>query len=375
MAKTSLLGRLMLWQKFAVLGTMGVLLVSAPLYLYVSQANKEVEATILKTKGIMVSQSLLKVVQFTQQHRGLSAGVLGGTSALQAQREAKQSETDLAYGTMESILKQEVNDRSVSAAWDQARQHWKTLHGKVADRSIAVPDSYLGHTSLVAELLLINDLLADYFGLGMDQDAYAYHLTGAALVHGPSFTEDLGRSRAKGAGILAQKAISPDDRALMSALVARAKERFQTLERTFAKVTALNPALKEKLSAPMEESAALAKKAIQMVEDNVVKADEMAFPPVEYIGLTTQAIDSQFKTNGIAMAELETYLDSRVARLTMGKYTLVGSVLVLALLGGLIGYLIARSITHPLAKAVVLASKSVQAGCSSSSATLSCLSS
>ena len=221
MKETSFLNRFKLGQKFAVLGAIGVLLVSIPFYLYVSQINKEIDAALLKTEGLHVVQPLLKVIQFTQQHRGLSAGVLGGNTAIQARREAKQSETDEAFSTLEAIFKQETNAPGISAAWQQAGQHWKTLRSNVTGHSITVPESYQSHTALVAELLLVDELLTDHFGLSFDPDAYAYHLTSAAVVNGPSFTEDLGKIRAKGAGILAQKTISSDDRAIMAALVAK----------------------------------------------------------------------------------------------------------------------------------------------------------
>ena len=216
MKETSFLDRLKLGQKFSILGAIGVLLVSIPFYLYVSQSNKEIDAAVLKTEGLKVVQPLLKVIQFTQQHRGLSAGVLGGNTTIQTQREAKQSETDQAFSALDAIIKHEANTPGIVAAWQQAGQHWKTLRSNVTDRSITVPESYQSHTALVAELLLVNELLTDHFGLSFDPDAYAYHLTSAAVVNGPSFTEDLGKIRAKGAGILALKAISSDDRAAMA---------------------------------------------------------------------------------------------------------------------------------------------------------------
>ncbi|MDO8262639.1 MAG: methyl-accepting chemotaxis protein [Gallionella sp.] len=348
MKKSSLLDRLALGQKFVVLGLMSVLLVILPLYLYVSQANNEIEAAALKAKGIKVVQSLLRVVQFTQQHRGLSAGVLGGTTAMQVPREAKQGEVDRAFSAAEAFIKQEIGNHSIIAEWDQAQQHWKTLRSKVSDRSITVPESYLNHTALNAELFMVSDLLIDYFGLNLDSDAYPYQLVDAALVSGPSFTEDMGKTRAKGAGILAQQVLSADDRVAMSALVARAKERSQTLQRTFAKATALNPALKEKLGTLMEESATLEKKAIQLAEDNIVRADQIVLAPSEYVGLFTQAIDYQFKIDELAMIELDAYLDARVTRLTTNKYLLTGSLMLLMFLGGLISYLISRSVIRQI---------------------------
>jgi methyl-accepting chemotaxis protein len=356
MKETSLLSRLKLGQKFAVLGAMAALMVGALSYLYVSQANKEIDAAVLKTDGLKAIQPLLKVIQLTQQHRGLSAGVLGGNSAMQTQRDAKQIEADQAFGALDNVIKHKANTAGVSAAWQQVGQHWKTLSGNVASRSMTVPESFQAHTALIAELLLVDELLVDHFGLSFDPDAYAYHLTSAAVVTGPLFTEDLGKIRGKGAGILAQKAISPDDRAAMTTMVAKAKERLQALQRTFDKAIALNPALKEKLAAPMGESSAAVSKMIKLAEDNILRADQMTFSSPDYFAICTEAIDAQFKTNGVAMAEADTYLNSRANGLTAKNFILLCSVLFALAIAAFAGFVIARSVTRPLQKAVEVAS-------------------
>jgi len=348
MKQASFLDRLKLGNKFAVLGLMGILLTGIPSYLYVSQANKEIGAAAMKTEGLVVIQPLLKLVQLTQQHRGLSAGVLGGNVSMQAQREAKQNEIEQAVGAFDAIVKQESDAPEIASAWHPALQHWKSLRSDVAGRSITVEESFQGHTSYIAELMLIGDLLSDHFGLSFDPDAYAYHLASAAVIGGPNFTEDLGQIRGMGAGILAQKSITAEGREEMAALVAKAKDRQRSLQRTFDKAYALNPALKEKLAAPMRESAAAVDNMLQLAGDKIVKAEQMTYSSPDYFAACTRAIDAQFKANGIAMEELNNYLDSRVVALTSKNNMLMGSMLLFVLFSGMFGYLIASRLLKQL---------------------------
>ncbi|MDH4216388.1 MAG: nitrate- and nitrite sensing domain-containing protein, partial [Gallionella sp.] len=182
MKNISLLNRLKLSQKFSLLGLMGALLVGALSYLYVAQANREIDAAVLKTHGLKAVQPLLKVVQLTQQHRGLSAGMLGGNGTMQSQREAKQAEVDQAFGVLEGIVKQvtvkqQADVAGISSTWQQAAQNWKTLSASLASRSITGPESFQSHTALIAEVLLLEELLSDHYGLSFEPDPYEYHLT------------------------------------------------------------------------------------------------------------------------------------------------------------------------------------------------------
>ncbi|MDH4286340.1 MAG: nitrate- and nitrite sensing domain-containing protein [Gallionella sp.] len=254
MKNISLLNRLKLSQKFSLLGLMGALLVGVLSYLYVAQANRDIDVAVLKTEGLRAVQPLLKVVQLTQQHRGLSAGVLGGNGTMQGQRDAKQVEADKAYAALDGIVKQvtakqQADAAGISSAWQQAAQNWKALSARVANRSITMPESFQGHTALIAELSLVGELLSDHYGLSFEPDPYAYHLTLAAVEIGPAFTEDLGQIRGLGSGILAQKAISPVDRAAMAAMVVKARDHLHELQRIFDKAIELRPALKDKLGA------------------------------------------------------------------------------------------------------------------------------
>ena len=96
MNPTSLLGQLKLGHKFMILGLIAALLEIIPAFLYMSEAGKVLDAYEGEHEGLPIVVDGLKVVQYTQQHRGLSALVLGGVSTVAEKRRAKQAEADAA---------------------------------------------------------------------------------------------------------------------------------------------------------------------------------------------------------------------------------------------------------------------------------------
>ncbi|HJV74632.1 MAG TPA: methyl-accepting chemotaxis protein [Noviherbaspirillum sp.] len=348
------LHRLMLWQKFSFLAIFGVLLVLAPLALYIAESERSINAAEQEVAGIAPIQAVLKVITLTQQHRGLSAMVLSGNEAAQSQRDAKQKEVDQAIATMDTIVKQDAV-AAFAEKWTQTKNAWAPLAGKVTQKSLSGAESFAGHTALVGQLMKFNDALVDHFGLSLDPEFGTSYLVNAALIQSPALTETLGRARAKGAGMLTVKAASQEDRIAVTALVEKANDLYETINISLAKAISAHPSLKGKLESQIEASLAIGNKAIRTAHEQVVKAEQLAYPPAEYFGQFTQAIDAQLKLNDMALAELEVMLNARMSALTTTKFMLLGGIALLSLCMAFVGLMIIRSVTEPLRKAVSVA--------------------
>lgn len=112
----SWLDRLLLWQKFIILSVIALLLAGIPTALYLSEADKTLDAALSETAGLAPTAAILKVIQTTQQHRGLAALVLGGVAGSQEKRDAKQREADEAYDRMDAIIRS-LNNKNIEQAW------------------------------------------------------------------------------------------------------------------------------------------------------------------------------------------------------------------------------------------------------------------
>ena len=217
-------GQLRLAHKFLILSVIALLLVSIPTYFYVREAARSLDAYETEQQGLPQMAEVMQTVQLTQQHRGLAALVLGGVAAAEDKRRAKQAEADQAYVRIDALVKA-MADPAVDRIWQQARRDWETLRAGVANKSLSVPQSFAAHGALVPQLLKLNDRVGDHFGLSLDPDRDSYQLIQSMYYQLPYLTEELGRTRALGAGLLAKKAATPEERIALSSTLGRVTDR------------------------------------------------------------------------------------------------------------------------------------------------------
>ena len=302
---------------------------------------------------------MLLTIHSTKKHRGLSALVLGGVSSENDKRVAKQKEADAAYDAVDALIKS-MGDTGIADAWVQPRQDWVALRTNVTNASLTVPQSYQAHTALVPKLLVVNDLIGDHFGLSLDPDADSYQLIQAMFYIQPYVTEELGKMRAKGAGLLAKKEATIEDKLVMAELIARAGDRLAQMRTAYGKAVASNPEIGKRLGGGMTEAQALATEAMNVASEKIVKADALTHSGVEYVGLTTRAIDAQFLLNAAANTFLEQALGRKISEFRSLRWIMLGSLALLLLLAVWLLRSILRSISVPLAEAVQVAQRIAQ---------------
>lgn len=198
-------------KKLAVLGCVGVVLFLVPFVPYVLSTNEAIRIAQLEQRGAPPAQALMRVIQLSQQHRGLSAALLGGNASVCDARGAKQKEVEQAYESMSAVVRQDIGEEKLSATWQKAAAEWNSIKTAVASGSITAKESNVRHTDLIAQQLHILDLLADYYGLSLDPNFDSYFLIMATVVHMPQLTEALGQSRARGTAYLSAKTLNNAD--------------------------------------------------------------------------------------------------------------------------------------------------------------------
>ena len=347
----ALLDKLLLWQKFIILSVLALVLAAIPTALYLNEAGKALDAALSEADGLPPTAAILKVIQLTQQHRGLSALALGNVAGAQEKRDAKQREADEAYEKMDAMVRS-FNNKAIEAAWETPKRDWAALRTQVSGRSISAPESYTAHTALVPKLLIVNDLTGDLFGLSLDPDLDSYQLIQSMYYQLPYLTEETGKMRAKGAGLLVKQEVSVEDRMALAAIVARVNDRLAQTATAYNKAVAANPVLKDKLGDLWQDANDQAVKAMQLATAQIVKAETLNYPSTDYVALTTKAIDAQFTVNQAASKQLEAMLTAKAADLRMTRWIMIASMLGLILLAGLIARMIARSVSVPLEDAV-----------------------
>ena len=117
----SLLHRLSLFQKFIILGLIGLSMSALPTFLYVSTSLNDIASARREVTGAAPLFALNKLVQLMQVHRGLSASMLSGNAELGARRPAVRDAIGKALDEVDTRLKAAQVSSADASAWSQAK--------------------------------------------------------------------------------------------------------------------------------------------------------------------------------------------------------------------------------------------------------------
>jgi len=362
------LQRLSFSGKFVLLGALALGLVLVPTTLYLLDALKSGRQAERELRGVAPVRALLQLVALTQQHRDLSASLLGGDASLQSARQAKQAELQRAFEASEQALQAADVGADLLAAWQQLREQWLALSAQLEQGDLGARQNLQRHGQLIAASLLLEDALLDRFELALDPLLDSDALIDAALVEMPQVAELFGQLRGYGALYLAQGSILPEQQGALMGLSAQALASAERMSRAFAKATAADPALAALLEAPLQALSAQSQQALELTDQQLISALELDFssggaglklsyPVADYLAAYARPIDDLQAIGDAALAALEQKLGER--RDDHRRHSLLMSAVLAALLliGGSVAALIVLRLLAQLNEAMAAAER------------------
>ena len=197
------LTRLLLWQKFAILGVLALVLVAVPTYQFVNASLVQINFAATERTGIPPSLSLIELIPLLESHRALSAALLSGNDAVKAQVDSTRAKIDAGIKAVAAQVDALADDRS-RASWERVKQDWSAVAKSVASRSVTVRESEAEQRKLVAGVFTTMDLVADYTLITLDPDVDTYYLHRMSLYEMAQLAESLAWLRDEGAGYLSR---------------------------------------------------------------------------------------------------------------------------------------------------------------------------
>ncbi|ALL68936.1 Methyl-accepting chemotaxis protein I serine chemoreceptor protein [Paraburkholderia caribensis MBA4] len=356
---TTILTRINLISKFAILSIIALVLVAIPTTLYVRGTNQSIELKHIEAKGVPVVRVVINALQLTQRHRGIAGIVLSGGEGANA-LQANTSSTESAYQKIADGMKDfDVNDPA-AAQLTKVMRAWQELKGQVENRRIDAATSFAAHVDLIAQLLKLNGMLLDHYGLSVDSDIDSYRMILCSLVDVPALTEELGKARAKGAGILTRGTATPSDLVELTNLIERADERTAAIKDELEKIVRKNAKFGSILQAPFAEAERLTGVATDTVKTRIIKASALDMPSKAYFDTLSRAIDENFKVNASAIDALQELLTQQASNARFEQMTVLVILLTIVVIVTLLSFAIIRSIAHPIEQAVAFAKQVAQ---------------
>ena len=349
------LTQLRLAQKFTLLGLLTLAMVAFPSALYLKQTITDVRQAHRQAEGVPVLMALNMVIQHTQVHRGLSAGVLSGNEGMQQRRVTAKEAVNQALGNAAAILVQNnapVQEQQRLQKWQTT---WQALEQAVASNKVEVADSFARHTDLIAELMMINEELLVAYRLQSNEDPANVALLQAALVQAPQLTEGVGQMRAMGTGFLTQAFLSVDDRGAFRALISQTATFQKQVGRFIQRAMTLNPAYEQELGGLVKTATELLNESNHLARTEVLEIDLLQYPASDYFNKLTQTIEAINAVRISGADRLAQVLDANADKQRNVLITLSVLQTVLLIAAVWLALLFVRSITQPLRRAVDLA--------------------
>ncbi len=354
----SLFSRMLLWQKFVILGVIALVLVILPFGFYIIETEKSINTAILETEGIPPTQNLLELVRLLQIHRGSSNRLLNGDTTAAPQRDKAKNDANLVVNTLDAMIKGIAND-TINQDWDKITQHWRILYGQVDKTGILAPQSFKEHSEIIDQYLTLNDKIADYYALTLDPDPKHYAMIQAFVYSSPALTETLGKIRGFGAGLLAAKQAAPNQlqkvSGFMELATAQRKTALNSLEKVFAKDESIKAALEGVTKSAGEHYLT----SIELTQKEILDANpaQLTYPSGDYFDAYTKAINDYSDRNVKGMQILKDLLNDKAKTLREREIYISSGLFVLVLIGSFFTFYIIRSITKPVSYLVSIMQK------------------
>lgn len=351
---------LKMWQKFALLGLMALAMILPSFYFLLSKTVQSAQLAAQEAQGIKPAADALKVMQLTQQHRGLSAVYLSGNDSVASRRQEKQAEVSAA---VEAVLESSAIYKNANA--DALRRdisaQWRELAQDVSSRALTPPQSYQRHTRLIAEMKFLLGNIVDSSTMALDPEADTYYTIQASLNYIPMVTESLGQLRARGGPILARGQITDAEKDVMRLTSDLAVSNFSLGADALEKAMNANSAFEQAIKGPLADARAAYERLVLLNKNELLDKSATTMAPVAWVESTTAGIDVQFKLLDSVFGALSKELMAREASASRLSAVAIVGFLVLITLVSWIGYSVVRT-TSGAAQEALMAAQALERG-------------
>jgi methyl-accepting chemotaxis protein len=340
-----------LWQKFAALAAIGVVMCAVPLVTVIGYKNGEIGVASSEAEGLGPVRIAVTLQRQLQAHRGLSGIVLNGNAGMDAERRARLADVNAGFERLSASLGA-LGYAAASAEVDTVRTGWKDIAGKVDASRISAEESFAAHTALIERNFVVLDLIADASGLSLDPVSESYYVMTALIDHLPRLAESLATMRGRGAAMLSGREIAATERSALAFEARSARYLHGRAAMQIGKATALSADVKRIIGGTSAASAAEAEKFYRLAEAQLLQPGRATLSAADYFQAGTAAVDAQYKMIDETANALETLLADRISATRMQLFTLLGLLGAIGVLAVVLGVAITRSVTRPLGDAV-----------------------
>lgn len=321
-------------KKFAIVLSVLMLAILVLLVQLESQIWASLQTTQNEIAGALSLQSLNKLMDKSQRHRGLFNRQLNGDATVIEELKLVRQELNTDMQAFTTSLNSGWAD--TQSRTKQLKQSWEQISNKLPQMSAA--ESFEAHTRLIEEMITLARVLADESELTLDPEMPTYYLMSNSAFTLPSAVEYLAKIRGKVSGELAKP--NPDPRVLQQAMGLHQvlKSESSDLRESLAKVQAAKVALAPNLLGE-------ANSAQQSIENlgatlSGMAQGQMQVSAEDFFKQTSAGIQALHRYQDSTLESLRALLSSRAQSLTFKIWTTLLLSIALLTAAAIMAYLI-----------------------------------
>jgi len=345
------IANLRMWQKFALVGALAFGMVAGPTVLMVKDHLEGMATARREAAGMAPAGEVIRLLQRSQQHRGLSAAALAGNDKARESRKGKQAEVDEVLRTANASIAP-LRNAGLDAQLADIQREWTELSSAVAAGSLPAADSFRRHTALIARELALLEGITDVSTLALDREAGSSYLISAVLGELPKLTETLGQMRARGASVLAKGEATPDERATVATLVESTRGLARSTRARMDRSLEADPVIRQALQASLAAASTAVDDGLKLAEEQVLRADKPTMASSDFFASMTRVIDAQFELTIRAFKSLDGILAERAAQAQRELWLAMATIVLLGGAATWIVVMVTRTSTQSVAQAL-----------------------
>lgn len=275
-------------RKFAFLGAISLIAIGILIYSLFLGLNQVVSNSRQQLQGLRLLTPISKSIQTIQQHRGLSAGFLGGNVAMLSMRKDKESEIFKNLHTIEIYVPSPLTN---NITWGSINKNWKALVSNGLELSIA--ENFTKHTQLIEQLEFFKIMLADEYALTFSTEIDSFYLIDTSVNKLPKAMEQLAEIRDFGTSILVKKNASEYQRIELIILIAKLEVSLRQLTVNLNKTANFNYIISPQLLIASKQITESAQQIINLVQYDLL-GEKFHTQPEDFFAQVTKAIDNSY---------------------------------------------------------------------------------
>lgn len=335
----SILSKMMLWQKFATLAMIGVLLCAVPTAMYLRTTQVGIDSTRAEIAGAEVLKATMPLLDAVDQARMHASA--------NASHKDKWAGVGAHFEAVEAALTLHKDRFDLSDKLSLVRNNHAAL---LADLQKSGKASEAAENALSDSVTVLISAIQDDSGLALDPEGGTYYLITLTADVMPRMGDHLARAKE---GI--DKLIDSERAPLQLVKQIHADTYFARMyaEKVQAhanKITAFNPTLKS------ETDVTKLAEQLRGTLEHSAKVLSQENPPAQELRALSESYEKSvhaleaWRDPGVTI--LNRLLGERIDRLTQSRLELIGALAALVAFAFALGYAVVRSVTQPMRQAI-----------------------